>query len=969
MKEKLKMPGKALLFAGACAFTTMLFAAGPTPLETKIADWMAKITATNATENIQKSIFSQMRGPGTFSECNAVTNYAPLEAAFLKLEPLAAGKTIAVKQDDVLVALAQLYQASGAGDKADTAHRKIVAMNDADPKNKSQALAALSSKVQGGRWNVWCPQYQARYIDLKPEAELEKMKKEYIDLLEKRMAIDSENPGFLMEYANYQLLTLEDIAKAEPVYKKIISFDKLADQQRAEACYGLVNAAFMRGNRPEAIKILKDFIALKLSANAGRGQANYVAQLNNTAKVLDEDAMLDHFQLPLYSGARAFPQPQEAGYTDDFVPVKAIRIELGKGLDMQTPGLRYILPKLKRMGVAIDNSSKFVLRINADDALKAPEKKEGYALKVSKDGASITGFDKQGVTWGMVSFLQLFDNQNSPSVRVCSINDWPNMPVRGFYNTDVNAMIPEMAIYSKMNLVIMQSANALGGGGVTPVLEAEMKAMTGMLRDFGFQVMYGAFAYTMYPMYPLTSERTFQLHQEVFGKVAALGAGIYFPYDDARYPMHPQDEKISKIGANQDAQYLTKLFRAIKAKHPTFSMIFCPPFYWGPDAPASYPEDRENYLRSLGENLDPEILVFWTGPRVKGYQVNPDQVKWITDLIKRKPTFGQNGWGAHNLIHYTADPIYGWKTWHYDGFQDGVHAYLCNSSVGNQAPLICTLGDWQWNEKGFDADQSTEAMVDAYYGKGMYAVMRPAVIELAKIDKYRYGVITAEAVHEIPMLEQVDKLATEALARAEALNKPALDRLPCYFKAGVDFAGKALASARNAPDFYKRYQKEIEAVTDQAKTDLGFDPAKGDILKHAVDFTGTQGPMVYGFKSPARFGAPFRGSEFQAKSACFSFECDPFPPTGAYDLYLSGQYETAKDEPEFQIRILLNGEEVYKGPCGLAISDWKVSKFTLPFGKLKRGNTIVIESATPGNVQTGPPWLLVNYVMLRKQKG
>jgi len=960
---------QALLLMGAFAFTPRLFATEPTPLEVKIGDWMTKLTATNTAANVQKSLFSQMSNQGMLNACKSATNFVPLKAALLKLEPLAAANKLAVKEDDVLLALARVYELSGAGNQADAARRKVAAMKDADPKNKVQALVALSYKVQGDRWDVWSPQYQARYIALKPEFELEQMKKEYMDLLDQLMEVASGDPDILMRYARYYLLTLDNVEKAEPVYKKLISLEKLPEQQRAEAYYGLANAALMRGNQAEAIRILKDFNALNLKGAAGRGQANYVSQLRNTAELLNGDATLDHFQLPLYSGAKAFPQPQEADYTEQFAPVKAIRIELGKGLDMQTPGLRYILPKLKRMGVAVDANAAFVLKINADDTMKAPEKKEGYALKVTKDGARIAGFDKQGVTWGLVSFIQLFDNQNGAKVRICSITDWPSMPVRGFYNTDVNAMIPEMAIYSKMNLVIMQSANALNGWGVTPLLEAEMQAMTGLLRDFGFQTMYGAFAYTMYPKYPLTSKRTFQLHQEVFGKVAAMGAGIYFPYDDNRYPLHPQDENISKIGANQDPQYLTKLYRALKAKYPTFSMIFCPPFYWGPDVPSSYPEDRETYLRSLGNNLDPEILVFWTGTRVKGYQITPDKVKWITDLIKRKPTYAQNGWCPHNLIHYTADPIYGWKSWHYEGFQQDVQAYLCNSTVGVQAPLICTLGDWEWNEKGFDADRSTEAMVEAYYGKGMFAVMRPAAIELAKMDQYRFGAITPEAVQEVPLLEQIDKVATQALAKAEALNKPALDRLPCYFRQGAGFAGTALKAARNAPDFYKRYQKEIDAVRAQAKTDLGYDPAQGDILKNAVDFSGTQGPMVYGFKSPARFGAPFRGSEFQANHAGFSFECDPFPPSGAYDLYLSGQYETAKGDPEFQIRILLNGVEVYKGPCGLAVAGWKVSKFTLPFENLKRNNTVVIESVTPGDTQQGPPWLLVNYVMLRKQKG
>jgi hypothetical protein len=247
----------------------------------------------------------------------------------------------------------------------------------------------------------------------------------------------------------------------------------------------------------------------------------------------------------------------------------------------------------------------------------------------------------------------------------------------------------------------------------------------------------------------------------------------------------------------------------------------------------------------------------------------------------------------------------------------------------------------------------------------MYDIMRPAVEALSKIDKYRYGSITHEAVGEIPMLEEIEKIAQDSLAKAKAYNEEALNRLPCYFEQAVGFATKALNSARTAPDFYQRYKSQIEEVRLQAVADLGYDPERGDILKHAVNLQGGQAPMVYGFQSPARFGMPFRGKDFIANKVSCSFECDPFPPSGSYTLYLSGQYETIKGEPEFQIRIVLNGEEVYLGPCNLVVSDWKVASFELPFEKLKRGNSLVIESATPGSTQSGPPWLFVNYIMLR----
>ncbi|NLB56435.1 MAG: hypothetical protein GX811_11880 [Lentisphaerae bacterium] len=956
---------RSILVSIFILYTSAIFAEVE-PVTAKLAEFVQVLKNPDAKKQEQVQAFAQLTSRATWTSCQASTNTAALEASLLEVKSLAESKKVTVALDDVLNGLAEFYKKVGEREKEEAVYREIAALPEAKGQNMKRALAFLSNRVSGAKWNVWSAQHTARYIDLKPEPFLAEMKKEYEQLLKKRKELESDNIVFLLEYANYQISTAGKVDDGLAVYENLLTNEKLTNQQCGEVYYGLVNAALMKGDESKARALLKEFKEKNLSTAGRRGHANYVSFLLSASKIIDGDSVLDNLELPLYSGAKIYPHPQKVVYTEKFVNLKSVKLELGQGITLDSPGFRYILPKLKRMGVVIDPKGEFTLRVNSVSMPMAPEKPEGYALTVNENGASISGYDKQGTVWGLVSFLQLIDNEDGPKVRVCEVRDWPVMPVRGFYNTAVSPLIPEMAIYAKMNLVIMQSGSALSGGlGLTPLVDKKMSAMTTLLRDFGFQVMYGAFNYTMYPKYPLSSERTFELHKEVFGKVGAMGAGIYFPYDDGRYPLHPQDVEINEIGANQDAKYLTKLYQTIKAEHPTFSMIFCPPFYWGPDAPASYPEDRVNYLKSLGEHLDPEILVFWTGPRVKGYEVTADKVEWFANLIGRKPVYGQNGWGPHNLIHYTADPIHGWVDWHYPGFQQDVYAYLSNSNIGMQAPVLATIGDWQWNERDFDAERSTRATVAVYYGKDMYDIMRPAVEALSKIDKYRYGSITHEAVGEIPMLEEIEKIAQDSLAKAKAYNEEALNRLPCYFEQAVGFATKALNSARTAPDFYQRYKSQIEEVRLQAVADLGYDPERGDILKHAVNLQGGQAPMVYGFQSPARFGMPFRGKDFIANKVSCSFECDPFPPSGSYTLYLSGQYETIKGEPEFQIRIVLNGEEVYLGPCNLVVSDWKVASFELPFEKLKRGNSLVIESATPGSTQSGPPWLFVNYIMLR----
>ena len=101
-------------------------------------------------------------------------------------------------------------------------------------------------------------------------------------------------------------------------------------------------------------------------------------------------------------------------------------------------------------------------------------------------------------------------------------------------------------------------------------------------------------------------------------------------------------------------------------------------------------------------------------------------------------------------------------------------------------------------------------------------------------------------------------------------------------------------------------------------------------------------------------------------SCSFKFECDPFPPSGAYEMRISG----IDDEMPMPntLSILLNGEVVYSGECGFDNNGgkFKVVKFTLPFEKLKRYNKVEIRNDTVGFNTEGTPWLFVNYVVLKK---
>jgi hypothetical protein len=356
--------------------------------------------------------------------------------------------------------------------------------------------------------------------------------------------------------------------------------------------------------------------------------------------------------------------------------------------------------------------------------------------------------------------------------------------------------------------------------------------------------------------------------------------------------------------------------------------------------------------------------VIWTGPRVKGYQKTKAQVDWFTGLTKHKPMIFQNGTGPHNLLSYITDETPGWKTWHYDGFyENDIAGFLKNAHMGMEAPQTTTLADCLWNVKAYDPAASVRKGVALLYGKDMFDILDPANQALGYLDKYEYGSITPEAVTEIPELERRAAIAEAAYSNGLVYNAFSLSNFPGALGRGVDFAKAAVATAKKGPDFYKQYGKQVDETRALAEKETGVDKAKGDLFKSPLELNGGK-LMVYDNKCPARFATVIRGQRTVTSRLRTTFECDPFPPSGPYTLVLSAQDDDAA--APCRIRIAVNDKTVFEGPSPFVQFGWSLEKFTLPFDALKRGNELTIENIEDADNNNGPPWFMVNYLVLKK---
>ena len=869
-----------------------------------------------------------------------------------------------MKKQTALIGLGLLAAAAFAAPKQN-------AKQDAELKEKLKAIAVRldADRVTYGNWNngylrLHCG-YKGSGETRVTSAEHAAMQTRYLAALAERDALVPKDLKHLVEYGE-ALMYKGDFAAAKDVLARAVAQNGKS-YEYAQACYRSAECLFALGDRAGCVRELEALKAKGIRTDR-RGLPSWSGLASSALIALKgADTVLDLMRLPAFTDAKAYPEPQQAKYEDAFTPLSKIAIVL-RGVAKDDARVKLLETRLRRLGAAyaFGGSAPFTLEV-ALDAAAPVDKREGYALTVDAKGAKVAARDRQGVLWGLVSFMQMID-YGKKQVRRGALLDWPDTEGRGYLGRYWNNCA-EYTVFQKMNSVDLQHAPVTWNQW-SPLNVFMTEQLANQFRDLGLTLYYGIQCFTMYPHMPLSNPETLAFHTEICKRYAKMGAGVYFPFDDGRYPLCPPDKEKYDIGANCDAAYITKLYQAVKKEYPDFKMIFCPPFYWGPDSKASYPEDRETYLKSLGEKLDPGVDLYWTGPMVKGISKMPYQTEWYTKLTGRKPTIFQNGTGPHNLLGYVIDAT-DWNGWHYPGFfENGIRAFHKNSHTPDECCQIATLADCLWNVKGYDMNRAAKRGINQLLGEKMYDILAPGLPALAYFDKYKYGQLNADVLHEDAKdLEAKAALAEDCWKKALEYN-PAVGQYGAYGR-GVGWAKAVAKGAKNPPDFLAKFKKEVEECRAFAEKEVGVDKSKGDLFYSPVDMSGGQ---AFTFKKggntgceETRFIKCLRGASTTFPQCGLRFECDPFPPAGAYELYLCG-LDDELPAPN-TIRIKVNGKTVYEGETGFVnAKSYSVKKFTIPFETMVRYNQVTIENTTPGFNTQGTPWLFFNYAVIKKAK-
>ena len=328
-----------------------------------------------------------------------------------------------------------------------------------------------------------------------------------------------------------------------------------------------------------------------------------------------------------------------------------------------------------------------------------PQKAEGYYLKIDDNNIVIAGADKRGLFYGVQTLLQLAENGKLPAVE---ITDYPDVPYRGvvegFYGKPWSHMarLRQLEFYgrNKMNVYIYGPKDDpyhRTPDWRIPYPEEEAERMRELVQVATDNNV--IFYWAIHPGQDIKwndEDRDNLLRKfEHMYQLGVRGFAVFF--DD-----------ISGEGTKADKQaellnYIDDNF--IQTKHDVAPLIMCPTEY-----NKSWTKLEGGYLATLGERLNGDIHIMWTGDKVVE-TIDMETLDFVNPLIKRKAFIWWN-FPVSDYVqpHLLMGEVYG------NGLdiKDDISAFVSNPMEYAEASKIAiqSIADYTWNMEAYDSRES-----------------------------------------------------------------------------------------------------------------------------------------------------------------------------------------------------------------------------------------------------------------------
>lgn len=411
-----------------------------------------------------------------------------------------------------------------------------------------------------------------------------------------------------------------------------------------------------------------------------------------------------------------FPNPVSVRFDGKTIPMpKGITLEKPEAIssDVATPAQKVLS--------ALFSKGSFPVTFIKPSAPVTSD--EMYRLEIKPDGIIISASSASGYFYATQTLKQLvytFDGKKRSTLPVCTIEDSPSIRFRGvvegFYSKPEPGWNHEGRIslirffgQYKMNTYIYGPKDDpyhgfSGKRWREPYPADEAEKIKELLRESKENCV--NFVWTVHtggdPDWKDKPEVIRDACMTKFEAMYQLGVRSFgFFFDDVGGAGTKAENQVMLLN------YLNQNF--VKVKGDVTPLVMCPTQYnksWSDKKPGSY-------LDILGDKLDKDIMIMWTGNSVC-CDITEEGLQWINNRIKRSAYIWWN-WPVQDFCrnHLTMGRTYGCQTKDpslYSGF-------VSNPMNKSEASKVALFGvaDYCWNMKGFESTKSWQQGIKLLY--------------------------------------------------------------------------------------------------------------------------------------------------------------------------------------------------------------------------------------------------------------
>lgn len=425
------------------------------------------------------------------------------------------------------------------------------------------------------------------------------------------------------------------------------------------------------------------------------------------------------------------------------------------------------------------------------------------------------------------------------------------------------------------------------------------------------------------PQLMYCSDRDYEIALAKVRTVHGLGINWFaLCLDDINRALTPEDQ--AKFGNLQAAQvyFVNRLWHAMKTMNPRPKLIFCPSAYTTEDMNAHL-----DYIKTIGEQMDPEIMLFWTGPQVCSASITAADAKVAEKLLKRKPFVWDN---------YPVNDMFPWRPLmsplknRSADLPGAVSGYIANpmKQLRISEIVLATTAAYLNNPAHYDPAKAMEAAIDEYPADQQQAIR--LLVELYGSSFWGEKGFPPKPGNMQP--EEATKLVMKYRALRSLLSKnTALSELHAEVRPTLD--------------------QDIAALDRVASRNKWRNPLVAD----GLDFSGGAGELFGAYKEDRWvnyvYAKPTGKSEMTA-----TFDVAQVPQKAKLRIIArNGDTPTTA-----RVSILLNGKAIVNSEVVFSNRGLTEKVFEIPVGSLKAGaNALLVRNEENAGILGMPPWFMV----------